>query len=164
MNCKQAEKSLLRSFDGRLEAGKARLLQAHLEACSRCREMGKEYRLILDGLKPVAAPEPLPYFESRLLARIGEKEKASPAELWLKWAHRAAAASLAAFLLFAAGILLFQPQESAELSQAETLLLQNENPFSEAATILEQKKPEERNMMLIFAASESMDFSRRYRP
>jgi len=40
------------------------------------------------------------------------------------------------------------------LSQAEILLLRNENPLTEAATILDQKKPEERNMMLIFAAAE----------
>jgi len=164
MNCKQAEKFLLRSFDGRLGADGSRLLKSHLQGCPRCRDKAEEYRLILGHLKPEAAPEPLPYFEQRLLAKLKEREKTAPAQLWLRWAHRAAAFSLAAFLLFGAGVLLFQPQEPVELSQVETLFLQNENPFSEAATILDQKKAEDRNMMLIFAASDTKDLSRRYRP
>lgn len=164
MNCKQAEKFLLRSFDGRLGADGSRLLKSHLQGCPRCRDKEEEYRLILGHLKPEAAPEPLPYFEQRLLANLKEREKTAPAQLWLRWAHRAAAFSLAAFLLFGAGVLLFQPQEPVELSQVETLFLQNENPFSEAATILDQKKAEDRNMMLIFAASDTKDLSRRYRP
>jgi anti-sigma factor RsiW len=164
MNCKQAEKFLLRSSDGRLGAEDSRLLKSHLEGCPRCRDKAEEYRLILSHLKPEAAPEPLPYFEQRLLAKIEEREKAAPAQLWLRWAHRAAAFSLAAFLLFGAGVLLFQPREPVELSQVETLFLQNENPLSEAATILDQKKAEDRNMMLIFAASDARDLSRRYTP
>jgi anti-sigma factor RsiW len=164
MNCKQAVKFLLRSFDGRLGADDSRLLKSHLQGCPGCRDKADEYRLILGHLKPEAAPQPLPYFEQRLLAKLKEREKTAPAQLWLRWVHRAAAFSLAAFLLFGAGVLLFQPQEPVELSQVETLFLQNENPLSEAATILDQKKPEDRNMMLIFAASDTRDLSRRYTP
>jgi anti-sigma factor RsiW len=164
MNCKQAEKFLLCSLDGRLGADRRRLLESHLQGCTRCRNREEEYRLILGHLKPQTSPEPLPYFEQRLLARLKEREKTVPSELGLRWAHRAAGFSLAALLLFGAGVLLFQPQEPEELSQVETLFLQNENPFSEAATILDQKKAEDRSMMLIFAASDTRDLSRRYRP
>jgi hypothetical protein len=109
-------------------------------------------------------PEPLPYFRERLLAKIGEKEKPGPAFLWVKWAHRAVALSLAAFLFFGAGILLFKTQDPRELSQTERFLLQDENPLDEAASILNQKKAEDKNMMLIFASAGDSDVSRRYRP
>jgi hypothetical protein len=109
-------------------------------------------------------PEPLPYFKERFLARLREKESATPAFIWVKWAHRAVAMSLAAFLFFGAGILLFQPQEPSELSRAERFLLQDENPLGEAGSILDQKEAEDRNMMLIFASVGEPEISRRYRP
>ncbi len=163
MNCERAEKFLLLSFDGRLGEKERALLDNHLQSCFLCREKEKDYRQIFSLLR-VEAPEPLPYFEQRLLAKLEEKEKAAPALFWQRWTARAMAVSLAAAILFGAGVLLFRPQEPLELSQTEILLLRNENPFGEAATILEQKKLEDRNMMLIFAASEARDQARRYRP
>jgi hypothetical protein len=163
MNCKRAEKFLLLSFDGRLGEKDRALLDDHLESCSLCREKEKDYRQILSLLR-IKAPEPLPHFEQRLLAKLEEQEKSSPALFSKQWAVRAMAVSLAVAILFGIGVLFFRPQESLELSQAEILLLRNENPLAEAATILEQKKPEDRNMMLIFAASETRDLARRYRP
>ena len=73
-------------------------------------------------------------------------------------------AGLTGFFFFGAGILLFQPQEPRQLSQTERFLLQDENPLGEAASILDQKKAEDRNMMLIFASVGDRDVSRRYRP
>jgi hypothetical protein len=163
MNCKQAEKFLLLSFDGRLGEKDRALLDDHLESCSVCREKEKDYRQIL-GLLRVEVPEPLPYFEQRLLGKLEEKEKLAPALFSKRWAARAVAVSLAVAILFGVGILFFRPQEPLELSQTEILLLRNENPLDEASTILDQKKLEDRNMMLIFAASETKDPARRYRP
>jgi predicted anti-sigma-YlaC factor YlaD len=163
MNCKRAEKFLLLSFDGRLGEKDRASLNDHLESCSLCREKERDYRQMISLLR-VEAPEPLPYFEQRLLAKLEEKEKSAPALFWQGWPARAMAVSLAVAILFGGGILFFWPQESLELSQAEILLLRNENPLAEAATILEQKKPEDRNMMLIFAASETRDLARRYKP
>lgn len=163
MNCKQAEKFLLLSFDGRLGEKDRALLDDHLESCSVCREKEKDYRQIL-GLLRVEVPEPLPYFEQRLLGKLEEKEKLAPALFSKRWAARAMAVSLAVAILFGVGILFFRPQEPLELSQTEILLLRNENPLDEASTILDQKKLEDRNMMLIFAASETRDPARRYRP
>lgn len=164
MDCKKAELFLLRSLDGKLDRDNRAALEAHLEICPSCRKKDGEFRMILGLVRPQTVPEPLPYFKERLLARLKEKERAAPALLWVKWAHRAVAFSLAVFLLFGAGILLFQPQEPRELSQTERFLLQDENPLGEAASILDQKKAEDRNMMLIFASVEERDVSRRYRP
>lgn len=164
MDCKKAELFLLRSLDGRIAPEEKNRLQAHLEHCPSCRAKDAEFRMIFGHIGPRTAPEPLPYFKERLLAKIAEKEKSAPAFLWVKWAHRAVAFSLAAFLFFGAGILLFQTQDPRELSQTERFLLQNENPLDEAASILDLKKAEDKNMMLIFASVGEGDVSRRYRP
>ena len=164
MDCKKAEQLLLHSMDERLGPEEAALLRGHLEGCSSCRDAAEEYRTIARLLRPQTVPEPLPYFKDRFLARLREKEKAAPALIWVKWAHRAVAFSLAAFLFFGAGILLFQPQEPRELSRTERFVLQDENPLGEAGNILDQKKAEDRNMMLIFASVGDPEVSRRYRP
>ncbi len=164
MNCKRAERFLLRSLDGRLDHDDRAILQAHIEKCPSCQKKDREYRLILSLARPQTRPEPLPYFKDRLLAKLKERDITAPALLWVRWAHRAVALSLAAFLLFGAGILIFRPQEPRELSQTERFLLQDENPLSEAASILDQKKAEDRNMMLIFASVGERDVSRRYKP
>jgi predicted anti-sigma-YlaC factor YlaD len=164
MDCKKAEQLLLRSLDGKLSQEESALLKSHLERCPSCRAIDEEYRTILRLVRPQRVPEPLPFFKDRFLARLRENEQSAPAFIWVKWAHRAVALSLAAFLLFGAGILLFQPQEPRELSRTERFLLQDENPLGEAASILDEKKAEDRNMMLIFASVGDSEVSRRYRP
>ncbi len=164
MNCKTAEKFLLLSLDGRLGAKDQARLKSHLVGCSRCRDVEREYRFILGELKTVPVPEPLPYFEQRLLAKIRGKEKMAPVLVWQRLAPRFLAFSLAVLILFGTAVVLFQPQEPQDLTQVETLLFHNENPLVETASVLNQQKPEDRNMMLIFAASDDRDLSRRYRP
>jgi anti-sigma factor RsiW len=159
MDCHKAERLLLRSFDGPVEEGAQAELRDHLAACPDCRAKAGHYGLIRDVFKGGAVPQPLPYFRERVMAKLAERERLSPVRLWLRWAHGAAAFSLAAFVLFGAGVLLFQPKEPQELSQVESLLLRNENPLKETASVLDQKRTEDKNMMLIFASLE--DQSRR---
>jgi hypothetical protein len=159
MDCKKAEHFLLRSHDTALGPEEKTQLQGHLEECPACRRKDLEYRTILGLLRPGSTPEPLPYFRERILARIKEKE--TPVLFGLKWAHRAVAFCLAVFLVFGVGILLFPPDEPQELSQAERFLLHDENPLTETASLLNQKKPEDRNMMLIFASLEDRNVGRR---
>jgi len=154
MDCKSSERLLLRSFDGPLEDGQQAALRDHLAGCPACRAKASQYGMIRDVLKGSADPGPLPYFRERVLARLREQERRSPVRMWLRWAHRAAAFSLAAFILFGAGVLLFKPQEPLELTQVETMFLRNENPLSDAATILDQKRAEDKSMMLIFASAD----------
>jgi anti-sigma factor RsiW len=152
MDCNNAERLLLRAFDGPVDSKAETELRDHLAGCPACRARAAQYGLIRDVLKGGAAPEPLPYFRQRVLAKLAERARQSPVRLGLRWAHRAAAVSLVAFVLFGAGVLLFKPQEPQELSQVETLFLRNENPLNDAANVLEQKKAEDKNMMLIFAS------------
>jgi hypothetical protein len=161
MDCKKAERFLLRSYDTPSGPEEKAELQGHLEKCPACRKKDVEYRTILGLLRPGSVPEPLPYFRERLLARIRAKEKDIPALFGLKLAHRAVVFCLAVFLLFGVGIILFPPEEAPELSQAEKLFLQNENPLTETASVLNQTRAEDRNMMLIFASVEDRNVGRR---
>ena len=161
MGCKESERFLLRSYDMPLGLDEKRRLEEHLKACPACRRKDREYRTVLGLLRPKDVPEPLPYFKERLLARIKEKEREVPLLFGLKWAHRAAAFCLAVLLLFGVGILLFPPEEPEELSQAERLFLQDENPLTETARVLNQQRAEDRNMTLIFASLEERNGGRR---
>ncbi len=161
MECEQAERFLLRSCDIPLGPDDKERLEAHFEGCPACRRKVREYRTVRGLLRQEAVPEPLPYFRERLLVRIKEKERDAPVLFGLKWAHRAAAFSLAILLLFGVGILLFPPDEPQEQSQAEMLFLQDENPLTETARVLNQQRAEDRNMMLIFASLEDRSGGRR---
>jgi hypothetical protein len=161
MDCKKAERFLLRSYDTPSGPEEKAELQGHLEKCPACRKKDVEYRTILGLLRPGSVPEPLPYFRERLLARIREKEKEIPGLFGLKLAHRAVAFCLAVFFVFGVGILLFPPEETPELSQAERLFLQNENPLTETASLLNQNRAEDKNMMLIFASVDDRKAGRR---
>jgi anti-sigma factor RsiW len=158
MDCKQTERLLLRSFDGTVEDGLRAALEEHLAVCPGCRAKASHYGLIRDVFKDSADPGPLPYFRERVLAKLREQERVAPVRAWLKWAHAAAAFSLAALILFGAGVLLFKPQEPVELTQLEALFYRNENPLNDAASVLDQKGAEDKGMMLIYA---SADLSRR---
>src|SRR4030065_1086799 len=93
MDCNKAERFLLRSLDGRLDHENRAMLQGHPEKCPSCKEKDREYQMILRLIRPQTVPEPLPYFQERLLAKLKEQDKTAPALIWVKWAHRAAPSS-----------------------------------------------------------------------
>ncbi|HKU22150.1 MAG TPA: hypothetical protein VJQ50_14110 [Terriglobales bacterium] len=80
--------------------------QAHLRECPQCATQLETLRRTLALLEEWQAPEPSPYFETRLYARLREEMAAAPARGWLAWLRKPAlAGSLAA--LFFVGISLF---------------------------------------------------------
>lgn len=153
MKCKDAEKRLLRSFDGELAGAMKTELDSHLEACPGCRKKQSEYGVLLKNLK-IEDAEPLPYFWERLEAKLREKERVEPWSIWAKWSRRAIPVSLALIGLFVGALVIFSPAAEEELSQPAALLLQNANPLAEAKSLFEETKLENKNMMIIFAADE----------
>jgi hypothetical protein len=80
--------------------------QAHLRECRQCATQLDALRRTLAVLGEWPAPEPSPYFDTRLHARLREEMAAAPGRTWLAWLRRPAlAASLAA--LFFVGVSLF---------------------------------------------------------
>jgi hypothetical protein len=62
--------------------------QAHLAECDRCREELAELRATLALLDTWEAPEPNPYFMTRLNARLRDEREASPASWPARWIAR----------------------------------------------------------------------------
>ena len=78
----------------------------HLQSCAECAGKLEEFRKTMALLDEWQVPEPSPYFDVRLQARLRE-EMARPAAGWLHWIRRPAlAVSLAAIMVI--GISLFR--------------------------------------------------------
>jgi anti-sigma factor RsiW len=150
MKCKTVEKWILRSLDGRLDERSRKDLEEHLGACPSCRKAAAEYRSMLALLREGREEAPLPRFWERLEPRLKEEQKVVSLVLWERLALHAIPV-FAALVVLAAGLFLFTPQ-TREVSQSEALLMESTNPFSETRGLFEQKRPEDKSMMLIFAS------------
>jgi predicted anti-sigma-YlaC factor YlaD len=81
----------------------------HLRACAACRETLAAFRKTMALLDEWQAPEPSPYFDVRLSARLREEASHQPAR-WLAWIRRPAlAASLAVVLI--AGVTVYRMEQ-----------------------------------------------------
>ena len=84
-----------------LEAEVRSQLDAHLTGCGECREQLKELRATMTLLDTWEAPEPNPYFLTRLNARLDEEREALPAGWPVSWYEK-----LRARLLFGSRVTL----------------------------------------------------------
>ena len=74
----------------------------HLRSCAVCAAELASFQKTMGLLDEWQAPEPTPYFSTKLMARVRE-EAVKPAQGWFAWLRRPAAA-LAAAVLLTAGI------------------------------------------------------------
>lgn len=162
MRCHKAERWMSLALDGRLDARSKGRLDDHLKACPSCRRAQAEYRSVTALLRNGAEAVPRPGFWSRLEPRLREEREIAPLLVYERWCLRAVPVFLALVAL-AAGLLFLTPR-SDELTRSEALLLQNVNPLTETRTLFEEEKPENRNMMLIFASAEGAAPARRRLP
>ena len=104
MKCEQLRDQLLDLASARSSASPE--AEAHLSACENCARELASLRQTMNVLDEWQAPEPSPYFDQRLKARLREQShKAAPA--WLEWLRKPALAAVFAGLLVAA-VFLFQ--------------------------------------------------------
>jgi|SRR5450631_352023 len=81
----------------------------HLRCCAACTETLAEFRKTMALLDEWQAPEPSPYFDTRLRARLREEAAKQPAGWWA-WARRPAmAVSLAVVMV--AGVSLYRVEQ-----------------------------------------------------
>lgn len=98
----------------------------HLAGCTACTEQLKELRATMSLLDEWQAPEPSPYFDVRLQARLRE-EMAKPQAGWLHWFRRPILAA-ALTVIMGVGIGLFLTHDNgstvkpsvAEVGSAES--------------------------------------------
>lgn len=72
--------------------------QEHLRSCTACASELASFQRTMSLLDEWQAPEPSPYFATRLQARLRE-EAATPAHSWLAWLRRPILAAAAAVLV-----------------------------------------------------------------
>lgn len=158
MKCGRYEDLIMAALDGKLDERSKARLEEHLGSCPACRRLAGEYAEMSGLLRASALNEEVPDgFMARLAPRLREEERVAPFFFLEKLGLKAIPAFLA-IAAFAAGLFLFSPA-STELSNSEKLLLRNENPINEVKNLLDEQKPENRNMMLIFADLERYQFS-----
>jgi hypothetical protein len=81
----------------------------HLRSCAACTETLAEFRKTMALLDEWQAPEPSPYFDTRLRARLREEAAKQPAGWWA-WARRPAmAVSLAVVMV--AGVSIYRMEQ-----------------------------------------------------
>jgi anti-sigma factor RsiW len=154
MTCRRSERLMGRAQDGLLNAPDREYLEAHLGQCPRCRRMSEEYRSLFQALVPPGAPPPRAFAWERLRAKIEGREAEALRPEYQRWALKVIPAAVALALLIGSASLLFSPRPASEYTPSEELLLRDTNPLVEARSILEQKRLEDKNMMLIFASNE----------
>lgn len=107
MECKKAREELVEmaSKTGRPEGAAG----AHLEQCAECAAELDSLRKTMALLEEWSAPEPSPYFDTRLQARLREQQAETAG--WPEWLRRPALA-LSLSLLLVLSIVLFQGGKS----------------------------------------------------
>ncbi len=91
-------------------------IRRHVDTCSACAHTLNELRATMALLDEWQAPEPSPYFNTRLQARLRE-EQSREAASWLDW-FRKPVLGIAAALLIAVGVGLFQGGQNLNNSTA----------------------------------------------
>src|ERR1700758_2178856 len=92
---------------------------AHLAGCNGCEGKLEEFRQTMALLDEWQAPQPSPYFDVRLQARLRE-EMSRPAVGWLHWIRKPALA-LALTLLMAIGIAVLRTNPGVSEKEASVL-------------------------------------------
>jgi hypothetical protein len=112
MNCNKFGDRLLDLAAGAVPDGET---ERHLEHCNGCAEKLASLMQTMAVLDEWTAPEPSPYFDVRLKARLRE-EAAQPARSLLDWLRKPALA-MAMVALMAVGISLYTHQTPSSSSQ-----------------------------------------------
>jgi anti-sigma factor RsiW len=115
-------------------------VQEHLQTCAACAEELASFRRTMALLDEWPAPEPSPYFSSRLRARVREIAAQQPAG-WLAWLRRPLAAATA-MVLVAVGVSLlevgnFSRDGNTIANNGDAVLRNINNPASSAVSDLQ---------------------------
>jgi hypothetical protein len=80
-------------------------IEGHVRSCGECAIKLDGIRKTMALLDEWQAPEPSPYFDTRLTARLREEQGKAPARGWMLWIRRPAFAIAATVLLVASATL-----------------------------------------------------------
>jgi len=118
MNCIQI-RELLPDLAAGMEA-RTPDVEKHLASCAACAAHLRDFQKTMALLDEWHAPEPSPYFDTRLQARLRE-EMARPAAGWLGWLRRPAWAMSLAGAVFAGALTVGVATNKSYFVQTETI-------------------------------------------
>lgn len=127
MKCEEVRELMPDLASGLEEVSPA--LNRHLEGCPACAGKLEKFRQTMALLDEWQAPEPSPYFDVRLQARLRE-EMAKPAAGWMGWFRRPVLAA-ALTVLMAIGVGLFL-HEDGNYRPAATVVADNDTAWQPA--------------------------------
>jgi len=119
MNCHQIRELLPDLAAGMDASTPEPEVEKHIAACAACAAYLGDLQKTMLMLDEWQAPEPSPYFDTRLKARLRE-EMARPAPGWLSWLRRPAWAMSLAAVIFA-GALVVGIGNKSYFSQTEAI-------------------------------------------
>ncbi len=119
MNCHQIRELLPDLAAGMDASTPEPEVQKHIAACAACAAHLRDLQKTMALLDEWQTPEPSPYFDTRLKARLRE-EMARPAAGWLNWLGRPAWAMSLAAVIFA-GALVVGIGNKSYFSQTEAI-------------------------------------------
>ncbi len=105
MKCENIREALMEAVLSEPEAASPEVRE-HLRTCDACAQELTSLRQTMALLDEWQAPEPSPYFSSRLRARVREEASDQPAG-WLAWLRRPVVAA-AAMVLVVVGVSMFE--------------------------------------------------------
>jgi len=108
MTCKEVREYMLDAVEEKPIPG----MDEHLRSCGSCAQELESMRRTMALLDEWEAPEPSPYFDSRLRARV--REVAAEPRGWLQWL-RGPAVAFALALLMVVSIALFRSAPNHEI-------------------------------------------------
>jgi hypothetical protein len=116
---------------------------AHLAGCGACTAKMEEFRKTIALLDEWQAPEPSPYFDVRLQARLRE-EMAKPQAGWLAWFRRPVLAA-ALTVLIAVGVGLFFNQTNGIYKPVEVIATNDQTQSMEPGSAVSDLQALEKN-------------------
>ncbi len=105
MKCENIREEMMETLLNGPEAASPEV-QEHLRNCAACAQELASFRQTMALLDEWQAPEPSPYFSSRMRARVREESAAQPSG-WLAWLRRPVVAA-AAMVLVAIGVSMLE--------------------------------------------------------
>ena len=119
MNCTDIREELVEVASGSPAAPE---VDAHVRACSGCAQTLEHLKQTMAMMDEWTAPEPSPYFDTRLQARLRE-ERATKSVGWLEWLRRPVAVAVATVLVVAGGLLYQNGGHIGTSDQAPTKIV-----------------------------------------
>jgi predicted anti-sigma-YlaC factor YlaD len=98
-------------------------VEAHLASCQECAGTFEALKATMSLLDEWQAPEPSPYWDTRMQARLREEKQKAPASVW-SWMRRPAL-SLAAALCLVVGVGTYQLSRLMQVPDAPSPIAAN---------------------------------------